>query len=259
MQQLGAGQQVGPNTREHRAWTPLARALAATGDHWTLMIVVALAPGRMRLTNLHRRLPGVSTGVLERYLQQMLAAGLVTRTRFREMPPRVELELTDTGRELLVIAGMLARWGMRNRWSDPGERERIDIGALLYMLPILLDGHPGLPEGTMVEALVGGPRGLVGVLYRVEDGRLEIVGTVEDETILLPAHSTSAPTESVSWLLGESEGAAAEVAMSLRGHEQAWIAALGPAGDYSRLRLDGDVRVATELLDALPRLEAVSP
>ena len=41
------------------------------------MIALALAPGRMRLTHLHRRLPGVSTGVLERYVQQMVALGLV--------------------------------------------------------------------------------------------------------------------------------------------------------------------------------------
>jgi DNA-binding HxlR family transcriptional regulator len=96
------------------AWTPLARALEATGDHWTLAIVLALAPGTTRLTHLRERLPGISTGVLARGLSHMVGLGLVTRTRFKEKPPRVELELTDAGRELIPIAEALARWGMRH-------------------------------------------------------------------------------------------------------------------------------------------------
>jgi DNA-binding HxlR family transcriptional regulator len=257
MPQLGV-EQAGANTREHRAWTPLARALTATGDRWTLMIVVALAPGKMRLTNLHRRLPGVSTGVLERYLQQMVATGLVTRQRYKEMPPRVELELTDAGRELLVVAGMLARWGMRNRWSDPGESERIDVGVLLHMLPILLDGQLGIGDGTTVEVLVGGARGVVGVLYRSEGDRLQIVAAVQDETNLILSESAPIPADDACRLLRDGiEGEAATA--SLHGHEKAWIAALGPASDYGRLRFEGDAQIATELLDALPRYESLAP
>jgi hypothetical protein len=200
----------------------------------------------------------VSTGVLERYLQQMVATGLVTRMRFKEMPPRVELELTDAGRELLVVAGMLARWGMRNRWSDPGKSERIDVGALLHMLPILLDGQLGLPDGITVEALVGGARGIVGVLYRTEGDRLQIVGAVQDESNLLLSESAPIPADDVCRLLREGiEGGVA--AASLHGHEQAWIAALGPASDYGRLRFEGDTQIATGLLDALPRFQAPAP
>jgi DNA-binding HxlR family transcriptional regulator len=100
--------------RAGRPWTPLARALDATGDHWTLAIVLALAPGRTRLTHLRERLPGISTGVLARGLTHMVGLGLVERTRFKEKPPRVELELTDAGRELLPIAEALTRWGVRH-------------------------------------------------------------------------------------------------------------------------------------------------
>ena len=127
----------GPPARARRAWTPLSRALAVTGDHWTLSIAVALAPGKMRLTHLHKCLPGISTGVLERGLQQMVTVGLLTRTRFKEMPPRVELELTDAGRELLPVAAALARWGMRHVWSAPQEHERADVDVLLRLLPAL--------------------------------------------------------------------------------------------------------------------------
>jgi DNA-binding HxlR family transcriptional regulator len=112
----------GDETNPHavRTWTPLARALEATGDHWTLAIALALAPGRTRLAHLRQRLPGISTGVLARGLTHMVGLGLVTRSRFKEKPPRVELELTDAGRDLVPIAESLARWGMRHMDDPPG-------------------------------------------------------------------------------------------------------------------------------------------
>jgi DNA-binding HxlR family transcriptional regulator len=91
--------------------TPLARALSAVGDRWTLLIAQALADSPQRPVELRRRLPGISTGVLDRHLQQMVALGLLLRRRFKEMPPRVELALTPAGRNLLPIAHELARWG----------------------------------------------------------------------------------------------------------------------------------------------------
>jgi DNA-binding HxlR family transcriptional regulator len=209
--------------RAHSAWTPLARTLAATGDRWTLMIVIALAPGRMRLTHLRKRLPGVSTGVLERHVQQMVALGLLSRTRFKEMPPRVELELTDAGRELLPIANALARWGMRHLWSPPREREHVDIDALLRLLPALLEEETSLPEGS-VEAVVADADPPVRRIYRIDCGCLRMVDRAAD------GHMTC-----------------------LHGDGDAWVAALGPSCDYGRLRITGDERLARCVLDALPR------
>jgi DNA-binding HxlR family transcriptional regulator len=209
--------------RTHRAWTPLARALAATGDHWTLMIAVALAPGRLRLSNLHARLPGVSTGVLERYVQQMVELGLVTRTRFKEMPPRVELELTDTGRELLPIAGALARWGIRNLWSPPRGREQVDAGALLRLLPLLLGEESDLPAGS-VAALVADAAPPLRCVYEIADGHLRAVESSPDQ-----------PTATVH----------ADAA--------AWIAALGPDNDTTGLSIAGDAQLVARILDALAR------
>lgn len=240
-----------PNTRVYRAWTPLSRALTATGDRWTLTVVLALAAGPMRLTHLHRRLPGVSTSVLESHLQRMVAAELITRTRRERSRPRVELELTDAGRELVVIAGMLARWGMRNRWSEPADKERTDVGALLRMLPTLIDEHPGLPEGATVEARLASPHALIVFFYRVEGGRLQIEGVVEDERAMLDGAFDRA--EGVDGpLLGDVDPPP-PATVCLQGDEQAWIAALGPAGDYTQLRCDGKAKLAKQLFDGLPR------
>lgn len=101
--------------RRQSQWaTPLAQALNAAGDRWTLLIALALARGPKRPVELQRDLSGISSGVLDRHLQQMVALGLLLRRRFKEMPPRVELALTDVGRELLPIARALARWGAKH-------------------------------------------------------------------------------------------------------------------------------------------------
>ncbi|HEV2998405.1 MAG TPA: helix-turn-helix domain-containing protein [Solirubrobacteraceae bacterium] len=90
---------------------PLRTALRATGDHWTLPVVLALARGPLRLSRLRELLPEVSSGVLDRQLQRMSALGMIARERHRETPPRVELRLTESGLELVPVAVALARWG----------------------------------------------------------------------------------------------------------------------------------------------------
>jgi DNA-binding HxlR family transcriptional regulator len=218
------------------------------------MIVLALAPGRARLTELHRRLPSVSTSVLEHHLQRMVAAELITRTRSERPPPRVELELTDAGRELLAISGMLARWGMRNRWSEPADKERVDIGALLRMLPTLLDERPGLPEGATIEAQVASPHALFVVFYRVHAGHLQIVGVMENERAAPASKSAYSPTDGINELY---VGVLSPATVRLHGDEQAWIAAFGPSGDYEHLQFEGEAQLAKEVLDGLPRQKAI--
>jgi DNA-binding HxlR family transcriptional regulator len=94
-------------------WIPLARVLPAIGDQWTLLIVAALAAEPLRLNELRAHLPGVSTGVLDRHLQQMVDLGLIVRWRYRELPPRVEYQLSPIGEELVPVAVQLAGWGAR--------------------------------------------------------------------------------------------------------------------------------------------------
>lgn len=101
-------------SRHHSQRVALAQALSAAGDRWTLLIALALARDQQRPVELQRLLPGISSGVLDRHLQQMVALGLLLRNRFKEMPPRVELALTEAGRELLPIARALARWGAKH-------------------------------------------------------------------------------------------------------------------------------------------------
>ncbi len=254
-----------PGVGPPRQWTPLARSLTATGDHWTLAIALQLAPGAVRLTNLRRGLPGISTGVLDRCLQQMAALGLLSRTRYREMPPRVELELTEAGHELLPIAAALARWGMRHVWSDPQAGERIDVGALLRLMPALLEEESNLPDGTL-ETVVLDPGQTVRNLFQIDRGRLRATDGASVPSSRPDAHAGGAE-EFPAHLAEEHAGEANPAAHTRRrvdrvgpvpsarveGSTDAWIAALGPDGEHEQLRFTGDTRLARLVLHGLPR------
>jgi DNA-binding HxlR family transcriptional regulator len=122
------------------------------GDKWTLLIIRDLAAGPRRFVELQRVLPGISTEQLRSRLNRMVADGLLTRQRYREVPPRVDYELTERSRELIPVLGALARWGYDWTWSAPRPGEDVNVGAIFRLAPGVLEPPPGL-EGT-VELIV---------------------------------------------------------------------------------------------------------
>ncbi len=216
-----------------------------TGDNWTLLIATQLEGGRVRLSELRARLAGVSAGVLDRYVHRMARAGLLTRTRFKEMPPRVELELTDAGRELLPIAGALARWGLRRAWSEPQEGEQVDIHALLRLMPVLLAGGTDLPEANVELILHEDP---TESRYRFTVRRGHLIATEARAPIAGDGAGPEAGAEA-----GSPEAAPK---VRVRGDRAAWTAALGPDADIRGLRVGGERRIARLLLAELHRPDA---
>lgn len=83
------------------------------GKKWTAFIVWALLDGPKRFTALLEAAPGVRDRVLSQRLKELEAAGIVTRSQYLEVPPRVEYELTDLGRELRPVIEEMERWGRR--------------------------------------------------------------------------------------------------------------------------------------------------
>ena len=119
-----------PKRHPYNQWAPDARALDLVGDKWTLLIVRDLAAGPRRFVELQRVLPGISTEQLRSRLNRMVADGLLTRQRYREVPPRVDYELTERARDLLPVVGALARWGYRcvpGLHMPPGVRGTIEL------------------------------------------------------------------------------------------------------------------------------------
>ena len=91
--------------------------LARVGDKWTLLTITALASGPLRFTSLHDQVAGVSQRMLSQTLRALTRDGLVTRTAYPEVPPRVEYALTPLGRSLSEAVDGLVHW-VRGNQSD---------------------------------------------------------------------------------------------------------------------------------------------
>ncbi len=101
--------------------------LSHVGDKWTLLIVGALAVGvRLRFTELLRHIPGISQRMLTVTLRHLERDGLVRRTMYAEVPPRVEYELTEIGITLIEPARALGRWATSSYVTVLESRERFD-------------------------------------------------------------------------------------------------------------------------------------
>ncbi|WP_218137286.1 winged helix-turn-helix transcriptional regulator [Streptomyces indicus] len=83
-------------------------------DKWTLLIVATLEEKRMRFGELQQHVPGISQRMLTLTLRNLTRDGLVSRTAYAEVPPRVEYALTPLGRSLIPPALALAAWAVEN-------------------------------------------------------------------------------------------------------------------------------------------------
>jgi DNA-binding HxlR family transcriptional regulator len=92
---------------------PVERALAVVGAKWTLLILHNLMEGPRRFGELERLIVGASPKMLTARLRELEQLGLVNRTVYAEVPPRVEYELTDAGTSLKPIIDSLSDWGER--------------------------------------------------------------------------------------------------------------------------------------------------
>lgn len=119
------------NTALHRAETcPAVReVLNRVGDKWSVQIVALLGDGTMRFSELRRSIEGISQRMLTLTLRNLERDGLVRRTVFPVVPPRVDYELTRLGKTLLVPIQGLAEWASEHRTSIQEARETFDRGA----------------------------------------------------------------------------------------------------------------------------------
>lgn len=96
------------------------------GDKWSLLIIGMLRTGRLRFSELQRRIPGISQRMLTLKLRSLERDGLITRTIHAEVPPRVEYELTEMGRTLIEPALGLALWAVKHQPAITAARETFD-------------------------------------------------------------------------------------------------------------------------------------
>ena len=151
----------------------------------------------------------------------MVADGMLTRKRYREVPPRVDYELTERAKELAPIFGALARWGYEWAWGPPRASESIDLGAIFRLLPGLIGADS--PLSGSVELTISDGR---------DGGPMSYVVTLDAGASL-------------------SEGLTGKTSAHLRGDMDDWIHALSPLGDRRTLRRGGDRNLADAILDVL--------
>jgi DNA-binding HxlR family transcriptional regulator len=89
---------------------PVARAMGVLDGKWTVLIIRDLLQGTRRFSELRAGLAGVSPKTLTDRLRVLEAHGLVTRSIYAQVPPRVDYELTQRGRELEPVLAALERW-----------------------------------------------------------------------------------------------------------------------------------------------------
>ena len=143
----------------------------------------------------------------------MVADGLLTRQRYREVPPRVDYELTERSRELMPVLGALARWGYDWTWSAPRAGEEVNVGAILRLAPGFLEPAAGV-RGT-VELVV--------------DERPYVL-TAADGAVTI------------------SERPAEHADARVTGTTADWVAALGPEGATTGLSFSGARGLADAVL-----------
>lgn len=97
---------------------PVRNVIARFGNKWALLVILVISENApIRYNELGRKIPDISSRVLSNTLRTLEADGLVKRTYYQEVPPRVEYSLTDTGNSLVPIILELTKWATQNMKS----------------------------------------------------------------------------------------------------------------------------------------------
>src|SRR6476646_5706608 len=112
------------NLHEPEDCRAVSEVLARIGDKWTVLVVWTLGDGPKRFNELRKGLGSISQRMLTLTLRALERDGLVTRTMFATIPPRVDYELTKLGRSLLGPVSELGLWARKNRSAIQNSRQR---------------------------------------------------------------------------------------------------------------------------------------
>ena len=104
----------------------VSEVLERVGDKWSVLVVAMLGEGPKRFSELRRSIASISQRMLTLTLRGLERDGLITRTVFPTIPPRVDYELTELGRSLLQPVGALGSWAGENRSRILQARLRFD-------------------------------------------------------------------------------------------------------------------------------------
>jgi DNA-binding HxlR family transcriptional regulator len=115
-----------PNAHEGSDCRAVASVLARVGDKWSVFVIMMLGDGPKRFNELKRMIGGISQRMLTLTLRGLERDGLITRTVFPTIPPRVDYELTELGRGLAKPVQALGQWAFEHKAEIDGARGKFD-------------------------------------------------------------------------------------------------------------------------------------
>jgi DNA-binding HxlR family transcriptional regulator len=131
---------------------PIARGLALVGDAWSMLILRDAGFGLTRFDQFRASL-GIAPNILARRLKKLTQAGLLTKTRYSEKPPRDEYLLTSAGRDFLPVLQVVGAWG--RLYNGGGAMSySVDTEAGTIVEPLVIDRVTGAPIGSRPLRLV---------------------------------------------------------------------------------------------------------
>ena len=98
-------------TQKEQPSCPVAITVQLIGNKWKLLLLRNLLTGTQRFGELRKGIPGISHKVLTENLRSMEKDGIISRTVYAEVPPRVEYKLTELGNTLRPIISAMEQWG----------------------------------------------------------------------------------------------------------------------------------------------------
>jgi DNA-binding HxlR family transcriptional regulator len=115
-----------PSPQTHGDCRAVASILTRVGDKWSVFVIMMLIDGPLRFNELKRMINGISQRMLTLTLRGLERDGLVTRTIFPTIPPRVDYELTDLGRGLQQPVMALGQWAKDHQEQIAAARSQFD-------------------------------------------------------------------------------------------------------------------------------------
>ncbi len=88
-------------------------AVNEIGGKWKSLVLCTLKDGKLRFSEINRKIPKITQRMLTKTLRELEAHGLISRTVYPEVPPRVEYSLTEKGKSVIPILDELCEWGKR--------------------------------------------------------------------------------------------------------------------------------------------------
>jgi len=115
---------------------PVRGILDRLGDKWSTLVISNLVDGRLRFSEIKKRIPDISQRMLTETLRSLERDGVLLRSVYPSIPPRVEYSLTPLGHSLLPLVMALVTWALEHRSEIRDARASYDAAKSLPLEPV---------------------------------------------------------------------------------------------------------------------------